>query len=147
MISSLLAFGATDRDRFRRLPAILVATGLLAGSLAAASETEGPWIEVRTPNFQVFSNASETTATEIARAFESLRAVLSGIQPNMRLNSPRPTYIYAFRSDERFAAYKPLETPNVSGIFISDPLADYVGLGIRHGLDEGHRAFQREEVG
>ena len=72
---------------------------------AAALPPEEPWLEVRTKNFTVLSNAGESQALVAGRRLETLREVLSRLHGGTAVQSPRPTTTYLFRDELSFAPY------------------------------------------
>jgi tetratricopeptide (TPR) repeat protein len=107
---------------------------LLAALLAAPAEAlprRDDWLELRTANFTLFTNAGERNTRRIAADLERLRDVLAQLSPGVALNSPTPTYIFVFKNGSSFQPYqrtyggKPLES---SGFFLSTPLANYVAI-------------------
>ncbi len=57
-----------------RVAIATLGTLVLAGTVLGAESDEG-WIEVRSPNFVVFSNGGEDRARQVALDFELVRAV------------------------------------------------------------------------
>ena len=76
----------------------------------AATETRLPkpkdrWIQVRTPNFTIFSNSNERQTRQAGNNLEELRAVLRNLFGGMVFSSPVPTYIFVFDHPKTFAPY------------------------------------------
>lgn len=91
-----------------------------------------PWIEVRTPNFTVFSNAGEEIARPIAETYEQLWALLVHDFEGLPAKSPTPTYIYVFDLfSDTFPAYLPtsdgMNGPS-GGYFFHRPSANYAAV-------------------
>ena len=84
-----------------RLRAMLVVVSVLtpppAARLAAAKDV---WIEVRTPNFTVISNAGEKEARKIADQFEQIREVFHSAFPTLRTEIGKPVVIFAVKNEE-----------------------------------------------
>ncbi len=104
---------------------------------AHALPRKDDWIELRTPNFTLFTNAGESNTRRIAADLERLRDALSQLAPDVALSSPTPTYIFVFKNATSFQPYlrtyagKPLES---GGYFLSTQLANYVAInGDRRG--------------
>jgi tetratricopeptide (TPR) repeat protein len=115
-----------------------VAMGLaLTVSLLAAAPVRSlprqkeEWIEVRSANFTLYSNAGARNTTRIGADLERLRTALSQLMPGLALSSPYPTSIFVFKSSSAFAPYqrtyegKPLR---VGGYFMSRELGNYVAI-------------------
>jgi tetratricopeptide (TPR) repeat protein len=81
------------------LPVLVVSllTLLPAVRFAAAKDV---WIEVRTPNFMVISNAGEKEARRIADQFEQIREVFHSAFPKLRTEIGKPVVIFAVRNEE-----------------------------------------------
>lgn len=92
-----------------RAAALLAATLLSPMPHALASAPPDPreeWLEARTPNFLVFSNAKARKTREIALGLERFRAVLEHLRPGMRATSPVPVTIFLFKDDRSYRPYK-----------------------------------------
>jgi len=88
------------------------------------------WIEVRTTNFRIFSNAGNASTRQVAEDLEELRAALAQLT-DLELHSPVPTFIYLFRNDRAFSPFKILYAgqPGVmSGYFIDGAAANYIAI-------------------
>lgn len=106
----------------------LLAARALAATLPSPDEA---WIELRTANFTLFSNAGAKATGKIGDDLERLRATLAQILPGLRLTSPNPTVIYVFRSSAAFAPYQEIhggKPAGVGGYFLSRPLGNYVAI-------------------
>src|SRR6185295_20102702 len=79
------------------LPAIAVPT--------AALPRKDEWLEVRSANFTLFSNAGESNTRRIAGDLERLRDALGQLAPGVALSSPTPTYIFVFKDAGSFRPY------------------------------------------
>ena len=87
---------------------VLAASGvLLAGPSAAARAAEPAWIEVRSANFQVLSDASERDARGVALRFEQIRAAFASFAPGLRLDPGRPVIVIAARDEKSMARLLP----------------------------------------
>ena len=83
---------------------------------AAGLRGEGPidlpprgdrWKEVRTANFTVFGNATESKTKEVGLEMEKLHAVLAALTRGSGAISPIPTYLYVFKSHTAMEPYLP----------------------------------------
>jgi tetratricopeptide (TPR) repeat protein len=117
------------------LIAALVSTA--AATPARALPRKEEWIELRTPNFTLFSGAGERNTRHIAADLERLRDALAQLSPGVKLSSPAPTYLFVFKNGSSFRPYqriydgKPVES---GGYFLSTHLANYVTInGDRRG--------------
>jgi tetratricopeptide (TPR) repeat protein len=88
------------------------------------------WIEVRSANFQFFSDAGRLTTRRIAVDLEELRAVLSELT-DYKLQAPIPTSIYVFKGDRSFRPYKTLyqgQPATLSGYFAATEDANFIAI-------------------
>ncbi len=114
---------------------------MLAPAVAAAKDkpvlpnTEG-WLEARTANFTLYSNARERTTRKTAVELERFRESLGRITQGLKLDAQVPTTLLLFRNDKDYAPYRldddgnPL---NVSGYFLSGPFQNYITMNATAG--------------
>jgi TPR repeat protein len=76
------------------------AAGLLLAAAAPAGAAERPWVEVRSPHFQVVTDAGEKSGREAAERFEQIRAAFGLLGSKLRLDPAQPLTILLAR-DER----------------------------------------------
>jgi TonB family protein len=99
-------------------------------SLAAKEQT---WIELRSPNFVVVTNASEKQARRVAYQFELVRAVF---QEFFRISGPskdQPLIIVAAKDEDTLKTLLPeywskKGSMHPAGIYFAGPEKNYVGL-------------------
>jgi tetratricopeptide (TPR) repeat protein len=117
----------------RRL-CLAIATFLIAAPARSLPPRQEPWIEVKTANFTLFSNAGEGDTRRVGADLERLRDALSQLSPGLTLNAPFPTWIYVFKSTASLQPYqrsyggKPLDA---GGYFLSQPQGNYVAIDDR----------------
>ncbi|HEV2853916.1 MAG TPA: tetratricopeptide repeat protein [Thermoanaerobaculia bacterium] len=117
--------------------AVLIALATAAPALALPKKE--PWIELRTANFTLFSNAGEKTVRRVGADLERLRDALSQLVPGLALSSPSPTYLFVFKNANAFKPYqrayngKALES---GGYFLARQLANYVAVNSDQHGDE-----------
>ena len=58
------------------------------------------WIEVRSPNFIVMSNAGDKQARKVAEEFEQIREVFQGAFPKVSVDLGKPVIIFAVKNEE-----------------------------------------------
>jgi len=95
-----------------RLSSLLVACVGAAG-LAAGADT---WVEVRTPNFTVVSNAGEGTAQKASLEFEQVRAAFGQVWPNARLRQGTPVVVLALKNEGSLRRWAPSYYETKGGI-------------------------------
>jgi tetratricopeptide (TPR) repeat protein len=84
------------------------------------------WIGVRTKNFYLIGNGGEKDVRKVGLKLEQFREVFTRLFPNMRFNTPVPTTVVVFKSDDSFAPFMP--GPNVGGYFQPGPDVNYIAL-------------------
>ncbi len=125
----------------RRFAPFLVLAALsfwtIAGPIAAAARDlpspKGPWIELRTADFTLYSNAGERRAREIGENLERLRDALGQLAPGLVLSSPVPTSIFVFKDDFSFQPYALTYNSKLvdkGGYFLRRQLGNYVAMAI-----------------
>lgn len=120
-------------DRFTHRAAALAALLLiiLAIPVTALPREKDTWIQLRSPHFTLFSNASERTARKVALDLERLRSSLSQLNPGLDLKSPIPTWIYVFKDTASFAPYRLLyegRPQSGEGYFIYHPYGNHAAI-------------------
>lgn len=86
----------------RCLSALTVCWLSVAPPAAAAK-----WVEVKSPNFTVYSDAGQKEAGRVAFQFEQVRAVFQALWPEARTRSARQLLILASRDEGSFKALVP----------------------------------------
>jgi|GEM_PF-1384262 len=119
----------------------IVCAALLLAVPASAQEGSGAparsslppekdaWIQIDTAHFTIYSNAPERRSLELGRSLERFRAVLSAYQTTLRIDPPRPNFIYIFKNQESFDAYNLRmggKLAEISGLFIPGWDVNYI---------------------
>jgi tetratricopeptide (TPR) repeat protein len=81
---------------------------------------EPQWVEVRSPNFSVVTDAGEKRGREVAMRFEQMRAVFGALMIKANVNLPIPLQIVAFRNTKEMRQVAPLfngKPTQVAGLF------------------------------
>src|SRR6185503_13128102 len=105
--------------KFYRLSTSLLAAFALALLVASSAAAKDKWINLRTKNFNVISNASEDDTRKVALKMEQFCAITSKLF-NIKSTSPVPLTVVVFKNDSSFKPFKPLyngKPANVSGYF------------------------------
>ena len=84
------------------------------------------WISIRTKNFFMVGNTSEKDLKEVALKLEQFRLVFTVVFPNMVFNTPVPTTVVVFKSQNSFGPFKP--GPNTAGYFQAGSDVNYIAL-------------------
>ncbi|HEY2457228.1 MAG TPA: hypothetical protein VGI13_08015 [Candidatus Acidoferrum sp.] len=88
----------TRASRHRVLATLLIALATLTAPRRATAKDS--WVEVRSPNFTVISNAGEGTARSIADHFEQFRELFQNAFPKVRVDLGKPLVIFALRNED-----------------------------------------------
>jgi tetratricopeptide (TPR) repeat protein len=114
------------------LPLALLA--LLIAALApplSALPKEEPWIELRSQNFRLISNAGPRKTEEIALSLERFRILLKRLRPASRLQAPVPTRVVVFKNERAFRPYKQWRRggdKGLLGFFLSDQTGNFIAM-------------------
>jgi len=115
----------------------LLLTCTLLGTLASASRAENrpAWIEVRSPNFIVVTNANERQGRRTAYQFEMIRAVFRGSFDKKNSSQEPPVTIVAAKDEKTMKALLPefwerKGSAHPAGIYLNtaDTGANYIAL-------------------
>lgn len=87
--------------------ALLLAYCGLLFSPALWAAHEDTWVEVRSPNFTVISNAGEKEARKIADQFEEIREVFHNTFVKMRVDLGKPVIIFAVKNEDSLKTLLP----------------------------------------
>ncbi len=108
----------------------LCALLLLAATAAVADDA---WVEVRSPNFTVLTDAGEKRGREVALRFEQMRSVFGTLFLKEKVNIPVPLQIIAFRNSkgmrDHLTLYKGKPVP-ASGLFIGGDDRQFILLDL-----------------
>ena len=83
-----------------RLLFIAALSGILLGFWPASASAKESWVEVRSPNFTVLSNAGEKEARRVADQFEQFREVFHATLPQFRVDLGKPLFIFAVKDED-----------------------------------------------
>lgn len=72
---------------------------LLVACLASSAGADDTWIEVKSPNFTVVSNAGDNRARNVAWQFEQIRAAIQAGWPWARVQLDRPVIVVAAKDE------------------------------------------------
>jgi tetratricopeptide (TPR) repeat protein len=98
----------------------LLAFVFILYSLPPVFAGESQWVEVRSPNFSVVTDAGEKRGREVAMRFEQMRAVFGALMTKANVNLPVPLQIVAFRNTKEMRQVAPLfngKPTQVAGLF------------------------------
>ncbi|HEV7508522.1 MAG TPA: DUF1570 domain-containing protein [Thermoanaerobaculia bacterium] len=115
-----------------------IATLLIAAPARPLPPPQEPWLEMKTANFTIFSNAVERDTRRSGEALERLRDALSKLSPGLSLNSPSPTWVYVFKSPDSLKPFQRLyegKPIDADGYFLTRPQGNYVTVNARASRD------------
>ncbi len=112
---------------------------------------ERTWIEVRSPNFVVNSDASPGEARRTARKFEQFRSVIQTVMPKLRVDPGTPLIVFAARDANSLKSLLPklFQQKGVrlpAGIFQSGPEKNFVVLRIDEPGEQSYHVIYHEYV-
>jgi tetratricopeptide (TPR) repeat protein len=84
------------------------------------------WVSIQTKNFFLLGNGSEKEIRQVGLKLEQFRLVFMRVFPNIRFNTPVPTTVIVFKSDDSYGPFKP--NPNIAGYFQPGPDVNYITL-------------------
>lgn len=120
------------------------ALGLLVALLACPGDAitlpsrSDAWIRLETAHFTIYSDATESKAKDVGLELERLRSVLLLLKGSLTGNSPVPTSVFVFKSDESLEPFKPQyrgKPRSVSGYFLSSPDGNTIALAASWNTD------------
>src|SRR6202044_1410124 len=82
------------RSAFYFVLAIVLAVTFCGAPIVFAGEAQ--WVEVRSPNFSVITDAGEKRGRDVAMRFEQMRGVFGALMTKANVNLPVPLQIVAF---------------------------------------------------
>jgi tetratricopeptide (TPR) repeat protein len=107
----------------RTLVVVLTLLAILClPSVALAKDT---WTSVRSKNFFLVGNASETDIRKVATRLEQFREVFTRLFTNAKFDSPVPTTVIVFKSKD---SYRPFNPGDNAGYFQKGPDVNYITL-------------------
>lgn len=117
-----------------RLSVLKVTLALALFALSASPVlAKDNWINLRTRNFNIVSNADEKETRELALKLEQFRFVFSKLY-NTRADSAVPVTVVVFKNDSSFKPFKPLyggKPANIAGYFQRGEDENIIALNIQ----------------
>ena len=96
-----------------------------------ASQAADKWLLVRSRNFVLVGNASESSIKRVGRELEEFRSALGNLFPGVKQESPITTTVVVFKDDGSFRPYKPLydgKPKNTAGFFQAGEDVNFIAL-------------------
>ena len=97
---------------------VLLGCLILFPTLTLAGDPQ--WVEVRSPNFSVITDAGEKKGRDVALHFEQMRSVFGTLVARANVNLPVPLQIVAFRNTKEMRQVAPMfngKPTEVAGLF------------------------------
>ena len=116
------------RHMVRTLLFLAVAT--FAGSITSADAAD-KWVSVRSQNFLLVGNASDSRLRHVARDLEQFRTAFATLFPGVGEKSSTGTTVIVFKDDASFKPFKPLyegKPSNISGYFQPGSDVNFIAL-------------------
>src|SRR5262245_14811989 len=108
---------------------------LLQTTIPAAFAAD-KWLSVRTKNFLLVGNASESSIKRVGRELEEFRAGLGMIYKGIDQPSAVSTTVVVFKDDQSFRPYQPLyqgKASNLAGYFLAGEDVNFIALASNSG--------------
>jgi tetratricopeptide (TPR) repeat protein len=118
-----------------RLRLAVAAVFAAAFALTSSASADESWVRVRSPHFEVLSNAAPERARALAARLEQFRRVMATVLPASAMAPPAetPTIVVAFRDQGSFGPFLPVyrgRTQDVDGYFQAGSDRDYIALSL-----------------
>ena len=82
------------------------------------AEHHDNWIEIQSPHFTVLSNAGEYEGRKAALEFEEIRALFQHLYPALRVDSGKPTIVFALKNEDSLKLLIPSYGQNSKGMHL-----------------------------
>jgi tetratricopeptide (TPR) repeat protein len=116
----------------------ILAAALLLVPTRSSAEHHDTWIEILSPHFTVFSNAGEHEGRSVALQFEEIRALFQHLYPQLRVDSGKPTLVFALKNEDSLKLLIPSYGQNSKSMHIG---------GFYHASYDKNFAAIRTDVG
>lgn len=113
--------------------------GLFSLLVPAEVSAKDTWTSVRSKNFTLVGNGGDKEIRRVATRLEQFRDVFTRLLPKAKFNTPVPTTVMVFKSDNSYKPFKPLyrgKPANVAGYFQSGEDVNYITLTTERGTTE-----------
>jgi len=82
------------------------------------AEPHENWLEIQAPHFTVLSNAGEYEGRKAALQFEEIRALFQHLYPTLRVDSGKPTIVFALKNEDSLKLFIPSYGQNSKGMHL-----------------------------
>src|SRR5713226_4192997 len=102
----------------RLRPALFFCVGLVVffAPRPSPAEHHDTWLEIQAPHFTVLSNAGEYEGRKAALQFEEIRALFQHLYPTLRVDSGKPTIVFALKNEDSLKLFIPSYGQNSKGM-------------------------------
>ena len=97
----------TDMPRRSQPSLVVLSPCLLCVPPRSPAERHETWIEIRSPNFTVLSNAGDFEGRKSALQFEQIRGLFEHLYPKLRVDSGKPTIVFALKNEDSLKLFIP----------------------------------------
>ena len=109
------------------------------------------WRAVRSKNFYLIGNAEENDIRKVAAKLEQFREAFRQVFTKINFNSPIPTTVVVFKSDDAYNPYKPIKSNGktdrfVAGYFQPGDDVNYITLSTEGDLTDAYETIFHEYV-
>jgi tetratricopeptide (TPR) repeat protein len=91
---------------------------LLFTPFRTSAEHHETWIEIKSPHFTVLSNAGESEGRKAALQFEEIRGLFEQLYPKLRVDSGKPTIVFAIKDENSLKLFIPSYGQNSKAMHI-----------------------------
>jgi len=115
----------------KRLALVVATAFCLIGVVCSAGPVSAKdrWTSVRSKNFLLLGNAGEKEIRQVGIRLEQFREVFSRLFTSLKIDSPVPTTVIVFKSDDSYRPFK--LTANTAGYFQPGPDVNYITLELQ----------------
>ena len=119
----------------------LIFIGVLTTLPATATDR---WVRIKSQNFELVGNASESQIEDVAAKLEQFRVVFGSLFTNLKLASPVPTTVIVFKNEAAFDPYR--SSKWAGGYFLSSEDKNYIALPVGDDREETYSIIFHEYV-
>ena len=93
--------------------------------------TRANWVEIRTPEYTLVTDASPAVRGDVTRLLRRFSRVLQAANPGTRIRTAEPTWIYLFREQAEMDRYRPQSLESAGAWFTSAERGNLLVLSAR----------------
>jgi tetratricopeptide (TPR) repeat protein len=128
---------------------LLICAFLLVCFSAGEAQSKDEWVRIKSKNFNIVGNASDTQIRAVATKLEQFREVFRQLLPNLKFDSPVATTVIVFKNNSAFAPYKPVFDNNqptewISGYFLKGEDENYIAISTEGGIERSYESIFHE---